>query len=1135
MLLFITHSLEAATYFVSASGRDANTGTSKNQAWASIDKINGTVFSPGDSILFEGGSTFAGSIYFESNVKGTAANPIVLGSYGNGKARISSGSLPGIYVYNSAGFKIMNLIMTGSGRTSNTSSGIEFYMDLPNNTRLDYIAIDGVEVSGYHFTGILIGSWNGTSGFDNITVTNNTVHDNGETGIATYAEARLGLRNMYVAYNKVYNNSGLPEKKESHSGNGIVLGGVDGAVIEHCEAYNNGWLNAWTAGGPVGIWGYHCNNLVIQYNESHHNRTGTAKDGGGFDIDGGCTNSIMQYNYSHDNEGAGYLVAQYPGAPAMNGVIVRYNISENDGRKNGYGAIHLWSSGGNSIQNLEVYNNTVYLTPANSGSPKALYVQSGGAVSAQIRNNIFQVTNSLELINVAVTSGIKFEGNDYWATGSTAKYKWGSTTYSTLDAWRTATNQEKVSGVATGYFADPNLKQPGRGITLGVTRLLHTLLGYEQQETSPLIGKGIDLATTLNKNTGTTDFFGNSIVQRSSYDIGAHQATGKTTVCLNSGIIPLAFGTAVGGTYSGPGVTSGSYFDPRITGTGNVALLYTFTDKNNQQQQTNHTITVVDDSSCLAPVLVAPAVCTASGTILREQWNNVSGNTVSSIPLSTAPSSTSQLNLFEAPSGVGNYYGARVRGYICPPQTGDYTFYIAGDDNAELWLSSDDNPSNKRKIASVTGWTYARQWNKYASQKSAPVRLEAGKRYYIEALHKEAAGGDNLAVAWTMPDGVMEAPIAGSRLSPVTSTTANQLPVANAGSDKTILLPVNSVTLSGTGTDADGSISSYSWIKVSGPSASLSGANSATLTASNLLEGTYVFRLTVTDNAEASAFSEATVTVQSAPTVISCTATGSILREQWDGVSGGSVSDIPVDRTPSSTSQLRVLETTSGLGYNYGARVRGYICPPQTGDYTFYIAGDDNAELWLSSDDNPSNKRKIASVTGWTYAREWNKYSSQKSAPVRMETGKRYYIEVLHKQGGQADNMAVAWTMPDGRMEAPIAGSRLSPVMSASTSSGLTGASELAGPLQDEAELKAYPNPFTTDATVQFTLTDAGEVSLELYDVQGRRVRSLYKGAAEANATRSFELSAEGLTRGVYIIRLVTGAKVITQKIVLEK
>ncbi|WP_162053290.1 PA14 domain-containing protein [Pontibacter pamirensis] len=1048
MLVFLSYSLEAANYYVSASGKDANTGTSKNQAWASVDKINGTIFSPGDSVLFEAGSTFAGSIYFESGVKGTAAKPIVVSSYGTGRAIINSGNSTGIYIYNSAGFKIENLVFMGSGRTTNEGNGIMYYMDLPDNTRLDYIAINNVEIHGYRNTGLSIGSWNGTSGYDNISITNSSVHDNGDEGIGTYAEVPFAHRNVYVAYNKVYNNAGLPEKKDSHSGNGIVLGDVDGAIIEHCEAYNNGWLNAWSSGGPVGIWGYRCNNLIIQYNESHHNKTGTTKDGGGFDIDGGCTNSIVQYNYSHDNEGAGYLVAQYVGAPAMKGIIIRYNISENDGRKNGYGGIHIWSSGANGgIQNLEVYNNTVYLTPAPSGLPKALYVQSGGAVSAQIRNNIFQVTNSLELVNAAVTTDVKFEGNNYWATGSSAKFKWGRTTYSTLEAWRTATGQEKLNGIASGYSLDPELKQPGQGITLGDTHLLHTLQGYEQEENSPLLGKGIDLATTLSKNTGTTDFYGNSIVQRSSYAIGAHHLTANSKLCLNSGTTPLDFGTATGGTYSGPGVTEGKYFNPLNAGTGNKAIKYTFTDKSNQQQVLHHTITVVNDSSCPSkpPVtIVPPTSCTATGSILREQWNDILGKSVVGIPLGTKPTSTSQLSLFEAPTNIGSNYGARVSGYICPPQTGDYTFFIAGDDNAELWLSTDDSPANKKKIASVTGYTSSRQWNKYASQKSAAVRLEAGKKYYIEALHKEASGSDNLAVAWAWPDGTMEAPIAGNKLSP-----AEQAP---------------------------------------------------------------------------------------APPEQICSATGSILREQWNDILGKSVVGIPLGTKPTSTSQLSLFEAPTNIGSNYGARVSGYICPPQTGDYTFFIAGDDNAELWLSTDDSPANKKKIASVTGYTSSRQWNKYASQKSAAVRLEAGKKYYIEALHKEASGSDNLAVAWAWPDGTMEAPIAGNKLSPYLATSTGSGLMSATTLEeeAPQLNEAQLTAYPNPFTTNATVQFTLSAAEGASLDLYDIQGRLVRRLYEGTAEANVTRSFELTAEGLTRGVYIIRLVTGSKVLTQKIVLE-
>ncbi|MRI02446.1 T9SS type A sorting domain-containing protein, partial [Kriegella sp. EG-1] len=94
------------------------------------------------------------------------------------------------------------------------------------------------------------------------------------------------------------------------------------------------------------------------------------------------------------------------------------------------------------------------------------------------------------------------------------------------------------------------------------------------------------------------------------------------------------------------------------------------------------------------------------------------------------------------------------------------------------------------------------------------------------------------------------------------ATVVNELPIADAGDDKTITLPTNSVELVGSGTDSDGTIDSYAWTKVSGPNGeSLNGANSSTLTVGNLVEGTYVFRLTVTDSDDATAFDDVVVEV----------------------------------------------------------------------------------------------------------------------------------------------------------------------------------------------------------------------------------------------------------------------------------
>lgn len=95
----------------------------------------------------------------------------------------------------------------------------------------------------------------------------------------------------------------------------------------------------------------------------------------------------------------------------------------------------------------------------------------------------------------------------------------------------------------------------------------------------------------------------------------------------------------------------------------------------------------------------------------------------------------------------------------------------------------------------------------------------------------------------------------------VNAAAVNQVPVANAGPDRTISLPTNTLTITGTGSDPDGSITAYRWTKVSGPTVTLNGATTATLSMSNLVAGTYVFRLRVTDNSGATANDNVSITV----------------------------------------------------------------------------------------------------------------------------------------------------------------------------------------------------------------------------------------------------------------------------------
>ena len=163
-------------------------------------------------------------------------------------------------------------------------------------------------------------------------------------------------------------------------------------------------------------------------------------------------------------------------------------------------------------------------------------------------------------------------------------------------------------------------------------------------------------------------------------------------------------------------------------------------------------------------------VC-AAGSILREVFEEIPGNSIGELRADprfpTRPSFTQFLTeFFETPTDSAEQYGQRVHGYLVPPVTGNYTFWIASDDNGELYLSTDNTPARQRLIASVPEWTASREWEKFAEQKSVSIRLVAGQAYYIQALHKEGNGGDNLAVRWKRPDGVDEAPIPATYLLP---------------------------------------------------------------------------------------------------------------------------------------------------------------------------------------------------------------------------------------------------------------------------------------------------------------------------------------------------------------------------------
>ena len=101
------------------------------------------------------------------------------------------------------------------------------------------------------------------------------------------------------------------------------------------------------------------------------------------------------------------------------------------------------------------------------------------------------------------------------------------------------------------------------------------------------------------------------------------------------------------------------------------------------------------------------------------------------------------------PGNVRDNYGWHLVGYIHPPETGEYRFFVATDDNSELWLSTDADPANAVQITQESQWRGVRNYGDEDESNSAPIFLEKGKAYFIECFAKEGGGGDNMAVAWS--------------------------------------------------------------------------------------------------------------------------------------------------------------------------------------------------------------------------------------------------------------------------------------------------------------------------------------------------------------------------------------------------
>ncbi|WP_178380145.1 right-handed parallel beta-helix repeat-containing protein [Cryptosporangium aurantiacum] len=511
-----SHAAAAAagrTFYLSATGSDAADGRATTTAWRTLSRANRETLGPGDRLLLQGGARFTGPLVISAS--GTAEQPLVVGSYGTGRAIVAGNGDSGIFVWNAGGIVIQDLTVIGDAGAYTRVGGISIYLDKARTTRVPYLRIARVEVSGFK-NGIDIGTMVSGAGFQDVLIESVLAHDNRDTGVLVYgppfgpAGGAYAHADVRVRSVNAYRNLGDPQNLTANTGSGIVLGSVDGGVIADSTAYENG-SQCRAPEGPYGIWAYDSRRITIERNIAYRNRTGASIDGGGFDLDQNVGSSVLQHNLSYSNDGPGIMVYTGRANDLNTGNTVRFNISVDDARGAGdYGAMTI----AGRISDAAIYHNTIVST-----RHPVLQLATGPRRTV-IANNVFVALGAVPVVkaNGLTTGETRLTGNTYYGRVSGPLLLWGTGAYTSVAVWRTATGQEADGA---GFDGDPRLQDVTAVPTVTVPAQRSAVTQYTLRSDSPLAAARTTSTFTL--PSGIADYFGATLgVTRSAW-AGASQ------------------------------------------------------------------------------------------------------------------------------------------------------------------------------------------------------------------------------------------------------------------------------------------------------------------------------------------------------------------------------------------------------------------------------------------------------------------------------------------------------------------------------------------------------------------------------------------------------------------------------------
>lgn len=520
-------------YYVDATaGDDSKSGTSVEMAWKSLDKVNETVFQPGDRILFKADELWVGQLNPQGS--GTAGNPIVIDQYGTGsKPRFEGrGQVDAtVLLHNQSYWELYNLDVSNKAINdlNNANSLGDFrgiHITGDNGTQLQYFRLAGLnvhDVSGEvnWISGTIPSNpepgINFKTGWDRSKRTGGIVFDTSVIDPANPGEATT-LQDVVIENSVVQNtsfgniifkqyagsdedaeyvgwgerssatdprftphtdiiirNNYLSQYDTNYGCNSIYLTGVRGAAIEG---------NIVAGAGTSGIELYYTDDVVIQYNEVYETkRKAGGADHNGIDPDKATTKAIIQYNYIHDT-GDGILLCQF----GFGDSIVRYNVIQNTERY----PIYLHSD---KRAVAEVYNNTIYNT-------KSQYMIYGYGSFVEATYNVYNNVFYSNRTNAVFTTGgnISYSNNSYYGA---------SFPIPTED-----TNAISIDPMLS------NIGQGGKG-TLETGPNLTSLIAYSPTSGSPLIGAGVEV-----EDNGGRDALGHALYNGTP-DLGAIEYYGS--------------------------------------------------------------------------------------------------------------------------------------------------------------------------------------------------------------------------------------------------------------------------------------------------------------------------------------------------------------------------------------------------------------------------------------------------------------------------------------------------------------------------------------------------------------------------------------------------------------------------------